>query len=143
MGEEFKKEVELLDRIVINLQRKVRAKLSQEVSQGIITPPQYSILTYLLERGESKMADLSRYLLISASGVTGIVDNLVRMGLVQRGSSPQDRRVIKISLTPRGKELISRIRTEFQEVLQKVLVGFSVKERRELIRLLGKMEKLL
>ena len=44
--------------------------------------------------------------------MTGIVDRLVRMKLVQRTRSEADRRVVLVEATPTGIELVSQINEE-------------------------------
>ena len=49
------------------------------------------------------MSDLSRELDLPPSSVTGIVDRLVTAGKVERRSDPDDRRVVRVVLTDRGR----------------------------------------
>lgn len=50
------------------------------------------------------MTDLAHELGLPASSVTGMVDKLVAMGKVGRESDPNDRRVVRVKLTPKGRE---------------------------------------
>lgn len=49
------------------------------------------------------MSHLARLLEVSTAGMTCVADSLETAGLVKRTPSPRDRRVIWLSLTPKGK----------------------------------------
>ncbi len=78
------KEIERITESIYQIQRKMRAKLSNELSQGEITIPQYHILDYLNDKGESTMREIADYLFVTPPAVTGLVDKLVKMNLVKR-----------------------------------------------------------
>ncbi len=143
MDEQLKEDIDKLDRIFLSMQRKMRAKLSNELSSGKITLPQFHILSYLVEREKAMMVELARYLRVSASAVTSLVDNLVKMGFLKREFSPADRRVIITSLTAKGRKTVLRIRSQFCKLLENSLEKFTSKERKKLLELIGKMEQLL
>ena len=50
-----------------------------------------------------RMADVSRALRLSKSGVTRLVDRLADRGLVVRAACPKDRRVVYAGLTDEGR----------------------------------------
>jgi DNA-binding MarR family transcriptional regulator len=58
--------------------------------------------------GRLRMTELAERVLMSPSGLTRMVDGLVRDGLVERGRSEKDARVMLVRLSPRGRELIRR-----------------------------------
>ena len=78
------------------------------------------------------MSDLSLELDLPPSSVTGIVDRLVAAGKVQRESDPDDRRVVRVSLTTQGRRERDRHRRLRRERLAKLLAGLNDEELREL-----------
>src|SRR5438876_10981796 len=56
-----------------------------------------------------RLTDLSERLLIRPPSVTGVVDRLERGGLVERGGSLTDLRTKRVSLTPRGRQLVEDV----------------------------------
>lgn len=125
------------------IHRKIRAKLSNELSKGEITIPQYHILDYLNARGDALMREIAGYLFVTPPAVTGLVDKLVKMGLVKRDYSSSDRRVIIVSLTAKGKTVILKIRNQSRELFTSVFKGLSSQERKSFLKITEKMEKLL
>jgi MarR family 2-MHQ and catechol resistance regulon transcriptional repressor len=53
--------------------------------------------------------EISTKLLKSAGNITMVIDNLEKQGLVQRERDTEDRRMIIVSLTSTGRDLISKI----------------------------------
>src|SRR5262245_35340152 len=57
-----------------------------------------------------RLKDLGERLLVRPPSVTGVIDRLQRMRLVQRVASPHDQRAKHVKLTPEGRRLIQRVR---------------------------------
>jgi DNA-binding MarR family transcriptional regulator len=85
------------------------------------------------------MGDLSRILGVPFSTVTRTVDWLVENGYIQRLADPEDRRVVRVELTEAGKELYLSMNSHMLEATELILHNFSLEERKELGRLLGKL----
>jgi DNA-binding MarR family transcriptional regulator len=85
------------------------------------------------------MGDLSRLLGVPFSTTTRTTDWLVNNGYVQRLADPKDRRVVCVELTKAGKELYRAINDLLLESAEQFLCNFSLEERKELGRLLGKL----
>ena len=87
-----------------------------------ITVAQLRVLLLLYTEGSSRMSTVTTHLNIALSTATGIMDNLVNKGLVERGASPDDRRVVLCRLTARGQELVSHVwdlgRTQIERLLR-------------------------
>ena len=64
-----------------------------------LTFPQVLVLTALTEEGTMPISRLARYIGSANSTVSGIVDRLEKMKLVERIRSDDDRRVIYVGLT--------------------------------------------
>ena len=71
-------------------------------------PEEVDLLMRLEEAPEQRlrMADVSRSLLLSKSGVTRLVDRVVERGLVERAACPSDRRVVYAGLTDEGRRAV-------------------------------------
>jgi DNA-binding MarR family transcriptional regulator len=71
---------------------------------------EYEVLLWLAQSpGRSmKMADLARVVLLSPSGLTRLIDRLVKTGLVERRSSGSDARVMLAHLTEEGLKRFSK-----------------------------------
>jgi DNA-binding MarR family transcriptional regulator len=85
------------------------------------------------------MGDLSRILGVPFSTATRMVDWLVDNGYVQRLADPEDRRVVRVELTEAGKEPYRAMINLLLESAEQFLNNFSLEERKEFGRLLGKL----
>ena len=74
-----------------------------------LSPAQCHVL-HLIEPGcPLPMRKLSQTLSCDASNVTGLVDRLESRGLIERRTSPDDRRVKVLQLTPAGSRLRAQL----------------------------------
>jgi len=60
--------------------------------------------------GRLRMSELADAVLLSRSGVTRLVDRMVRDGLVRREACPTDRRSMYATLTAKGKRALAQAR---------------------------------
>jgi MarR family transcriptional regulator, 2-MHQ and catechol-resistance regulon repressor len=104
-----------------------------------LTPSQYNILRIL--RGEGKpmpCLEIAQRTITVVPGITGLIDRLEEAKLVSRLRSEEDRRVVNVSLTQAGEEVLGRLDEPLSELHGKLLSHFSPAELTELIRLLEK-----
>src|SRR5579863_7616042 len=112
---------------------RVKSVMSNMVTQRTmaelgITSTQASIL-FMVASGRCLVAaDLARDYGIDASAVTRLIDRLEKRGLLTRVRSSEDRRVVRLALTPEGYELAARMPEIFTSVLDKLLAGFTPEE---------------
>ena len=64
------------------------------------------IITHL---GNTHFRSLAQALDVTQGNVTGIVDRLVEQGLVARRQDPDDRRVVWLEATDKGRELLTNL----------------------------------
>jgi MarR family 2-MHQ and catechol resistance regulon transcriptional repressor len=120
------------------------ARLARRETFGVLTPRQFGVLEALHHLGPMRQGEISAKLLTSGGNVTLVVDNLEKSGLVRRERSAEDRRVVMVSLTEAGRELISRV---FPKHLADIVEEMSIltpeeqEELGRLCRILGKQER--
>jgi DNA-binding MarR family transcriptional regulator len=87
----------------------VRGRLADRLDAEVgMLPEEVDLLMRLEAVPEQRlrMADVSRALQVSRSGVTRLVDRLVARGLVERAACPSDRRVVYAGLTDDGRRAL-------------------------------------
>lgn len=72
-----------------------------------LTMPQLKVLLLLGERGSVPVNWLASRMDVSPPNITGILDRLEQHHWVRRAGDPQDRRVVRIALTPEGEALLN------------------------------------
>jgi len=86
----------------------------------ILTATQARVMGILIEK-KATMTELSNEMLMSKQQMTPIVDKLVLKGFVQREYDAIDRRIIKISLTPSGVEILEEVKVKTLAFLENKL----------------------
>jgi DNA-binding MarR family transcriptional regulator len=103
------------------------------------TMPRFDLLANLEREDGQTLAALSRRMLVTAGNLTGLVDRAERDGVVERRADPRDRRLSRVFLTAKGRELITQILPVHAAHVGDLLAGLDGEERREFRRLLGKL----
>ncbi len=101
----------------------------------------FRILEVLLNKGPLPVNTIGPKVFLTPGSISTAVDRLVERGLVSRVESPEDRRVRIVSLTPKGKELITPIFRKHAAEIRKVFADASSKELRALEATLKKIGK--
>ena len=92
--------------------RTLTLRLLEQVGKGVITWPQWEVLTYVRRHSGCSVSDLARGLRVSQPAATKLIDRLVVKGYAIREENPADRRACLISLSEEGADLVDTIRAE-------------------------------
>jgi DNA-binding MarR family transcriptional regulator len=104
-----------------------------------LTGSQLLVLKLLEPRGQVSLSALSEEIRAKNSTVTGIVDRMERDGLVVRRRSGDDRRVVNIELTAKGKRLANDVKADPKQLFRALLAELSPKDAAELERIMTKL----
>lgn len=122
-----------LDEAVAYLIGRARTSISNLVTQRAmnelgITSTQGSMLV-LIGTGRCQLAaELARHYGCDASAVTRLIDRLEKRNLLSRVRSHEDRRAVRLELTPEGYEIAARMPELFSGVTDLALAGFTPEE---------------
>ena len=84
---------------------------------GELTLPQYRLLRMIAKARADRVRDVATFLGATTPAASKAVARLARRGLVERVGAPNDRRVWRLRLTPRGRRLLQRHQAVHREVL--------------------------
>jgi DNA-binding MarR family transcriptional regulator len=86
------------------------------------------------------MSQIASQLINSPSGMTRIADRLERVGLIERETPADNRRVVLVKLTDRGRKVLNQADQAFREALRESFSShLSESELAELRRLMRKL----
>ncbi|MFA1820607.1 MarR family winged helix-turn-helix transcriptional regulator [Virgibacillus oceani] len=102
-----------------------------------ITSPQFVALQWLLEEGDLTIGELSNKISLAFSTTTDLVDRMERNNLVERVRDSKDRRVVRIHVLDKGKNIIHEVIEKRQKYLGEVLENFTDKQTDNLHELLA------
>ena len=103
---------EIADRILDGMIRVFYAarQHSQSLKQKYgITAAQLQLLKILEKRGDLTHSEISELMYLRGSTVSGIIDRLEKRSLVRRKRSRSDRRLVRVGLSEKGKELLAGV----------------------------------
>jgi MarR family transcriptional regulator, organic hydroperoxide resistance regulator len=106
----------------------IHKKLMSFLNEGIefdLSHYHFAILGILSKSDALPVSEIGRRLLISKPQMTAILDKLVDLKLVSRSQIPEDRRVIYISLTPQGKQVLAKALENIRHNLAVKLAGLN------------------
>ena len=88
-----------------------------------VTRSQWWVLAYLSREDGMTQSQLAEELDLGKVAVGGLIDRLEKGGLLRRDADASDRRINRIFLEPKSKQLISRMRKVSHQLNQKILDG--------------------
>jgi DNA-binding MarR family transcriptional regulator len=117
---------------ITELQRKIdRARRQYELDVWMnlpITIAQLKSMFFISNQGKTNLMNLAAALRVTPTNTTGIIDRLVKQGLVSRTENTDDRRMLALCLTDKGEELIARLREKRRGYMKDVLAYMSIDE---------------
>lgn len=110
--------------------------ISKEVKKFDLNPTQWFILGQIHDDHKVRAADLANNLKVEAPLITGLSDDLVKKGLIEKLPYTKDKRVNLLILTPKGAELVPNIEALLQSQLKKLLSGLTDADLQAYLRVL-------
>lgn len=107
-----------------------------------ITSTQLMVLRKLAMHPDIGITELADLLHLGNSAASGVVDRMVKAGLITRQRSQSDRRIFKLAVTDKGQEIRERSKQSMRKHLQP-LSDIPSEDVKELLRLHGEIVKIL
>lgn len=121
------------------IEKRVRTGLREQFDT---TLPRFDLMAQLERHPEGlKMKELSQRLMVTGGNVTGITDQLVAEGLVERVGVDGDRRAFLVRLTPDGRGAFERMAAQHEQWIVEAFEGLNAKDLDHLHKLLGKVKQ--
>jgi len=111
--------------------------------QHHLTVGQLHILGFLHHRGPETMGVMAKCSHVALSTMTESINRLVKLGVVARIPDEQDRRVVRIQLTPKGHKTFKQQVCHNQEIFVKLLESLSETDQRRLVDAFRTIETIL
>ncbi|AEV82943.1 Multiple antibiotic resistance protein marR [Actinoplanes sp. SE50] len=114
--------------LLFNADRAVRRWIDARSADTGIGASGAGVLFYLAGHENALIGDVTAALGASPSGMSGLVNRLERSGCVSRSPDPADARAVRLTLTPRGRESVTRARDLVDDLNQQLTAGFDEAE---------------
>ena len=121
------------------IEKQVRAELRERFDT---TLPRFDLMSQLERSPDGlKMNELSRRMMVTGGNITGITDQLVTEGLVERLEVAGDRRAFRVRLTALGRQSFEEMARQHEGWIVDAFSGLSAREINALHKLLGKVKQ--
>ena len=123
---------------LVQMSFQILAVLNRVSSEHDLSVIQTRLLGVLRDR-EPGMLELARHLNLDKSSITGLVDRAERRGLVQRNPTPDDKRAIRVSMTPLGLQIALEIANQIEHEINILVTDLNDTERSRLAAILSRI----
>ncbi|MCK9410593.1 MAG: MarR family transcriptional regulator [Bacteriovoracaceae bacterium] len=113
---------------------------AKDIDRCQLTPSQFGVIESLGHLGPMKIGEMCSKKLMTGGTMTVVVDNLEKLGLIERLKDPDDRRASIIQLTGKGEDKFNEMFPEHAALVEK-LIWSSLNEM-EIIQLSELLKKL-
>ena len=121
------------------VEKQVRNNLREQFDT---TLPRFDLMAQLQRNPDGlKMNELSRRMMVTGGNVTGITDQLVVEGLVERMDVDGDRRAYCVRLTVQGRKTFADMAKRHEDWIVSAFEVLTAKEVDGLYKLLGKVKE--
>ena len=126
--------------------RAVRSRITRSALSELemdITPHQMEIIRLLSEEGTMHPSKIGERLEIARAQMTKLVDQLVKLKIVERSADPVDRRTLNITLSAEGKLILEEHKQKVTAAVQEIMSSLTDKELESLSQSLRNLRDLL
>ncbi len=123
----------------------LRSVMERAFSIYGITPQSMDVLIalYVTKDRDCLLGEIGELLMVSPANITGLVEGLVKKGLVNRMEDPGDRRKRLAELTPRGIAFMETFIPASAGFLQDIFASVTPEDKQQLNERLGQISALL
>ncbi len=107
-----------------------------------VSEAKFRILHIIAEKQSLTMGDLSRLCHVTKGSLTMTLNKLVKDGYVVRGAEPEDRRIVLVRLTPKGKKYLQHTRQFLVSRISKALAELPEAKKEKLGVLLSDLTEI-
>jgi DNA-binding MarR family transcriptional regulator len=126
--------------LIKRLETEVTANMIKILGAYEITPSQFIILNFVGDNEtDLSSAQLSRRFLMTPQSMNEVVTTLQRKDLLERNTDPNHKRILRITLTEKGKEVLEICNAAMDVFEEKLLKKLKIKEKEVFRGSIGKI----
>ena len=129
--------------LIGRLDRSLNRHIRQAISPFGLTTTQYTALSVFAARGQLSNAQFAERTLVSPQAANELMKVMERNGWIERQPDPSHGRIIQISLTEQGRNLLKKCDTAIAELETTMLAELSEQERNVLHTQLRSLVRIL
>jgi DNA-binding MarR family transcriptional regulator len=121
--------------LMFEMGRLLKSEIAQDGS-CTISYLHLETLRFIHEQGKPTMSDVAEYLKIAPPSATALVNAFAKDEVIDRTPDKADRRVVRLTLSKKGKELLKQAMKQREKAFTRVIASLSGKDCEELSRIL-------
>jgi DNA-binding MarR family transcriptional regulator len=114
--------------LVYRVERRLRARLDEATRAHGVTTTEYVALSVLRERDGMSSAELARWAFVTPQAMNLVISALEERRLVRRRPDPRHRRVLRTSVTAKGRQVLERVDRSMDAIEAEMLRGLPAAE---------------
>ena len=135
--------VEEIEQLMRKVSFVVKCRGRDILGEFEITPPQFEALLLLRQHGDMTIGELGNKMYLASSTATDLIDRMERNGLVERFRDGSDRRVVRLRMLDKGREMILRVMESRRVYLDKILAHVTEEDKKVLVNSLQSIYDLM
>jgi MarR family transcriptional regulator, 2-MHQ and catechol-resistance regulon repressor len=103
--------------LLMQTSKAIQERIRDEMSKNNLSITEFSVLEVLFYQGKQTIQQIGNRILISSGSMTYVIDKLEQKGIIKRNDCREDRRVIHITLTAEGMDMMENIMPKYQDMV--------------------------
>ncbi len=134
-------ELNYLIRLMFSTGRIIRKRTKKGERPDPMSILQLETLAYIKEE-KPTMKEVADFLCIKPPSATSLINKLVRAKMLERFFASNDRRLVRLAITAKGEKALKQEYSKVARHIKKVLAELNIQERKSLIKILEKLQKI-
>ena len=127
--------------VLMQTSKAIQERMRVEISKNKLSITEFSVLEVLYHKGKQTIQQIGNSILISSGSMTYVIDKLEQKDLLNRNDCPNDRRVIHVTLTDDGINLMKKIMPKHHELVNYMFGSLNNDDVQILVKLLKKVSE--
>ena len=127
--------------LLMQTSKAIQERIRDEISKNKLSITEFSVLEVLFYQGKQTIQQIGNRILISSGSMTYVIDKLEQKGMIKRNDCKEDRRVIHITLTTGGMEMMENIMPKYQDMVDSFFEDLTEDESELMIHFFNKVRK--
>ncbi|MFZ5351674.1 MAG: MarR family winged helix-turn-helix transcriptional regulator [Bacillota bacterium] len=119
--------MELFDKMIIILNRRLRGMIQAGLDPAL-SQPHLFFLRYLRSEGRCTVTDIANHMGITLSAITSLSNKLCDLNLASRVRSDDDRRIVYLEITGKGKDTLRVADDNVRKLFEKYFSSLAEEE---------------
>jgi MarR family transcriptional regulator, 2-MHQ and catechol-resistance regulon repressor len=125
--------------LLMQTSKAIQERIRDEMSKYNLSITEFSVLEVLFYQGKQTIQQIGNRILISSGSMTYVIDKLEQKGILKRNDCREDRRVIHITLTTEGMEMMENIMPKYQDMVDSIFGDLTGEESELMVKYLKKV----